>query len=92
MSIGGIVALVIGFGLVAIALIRHSYSVRARSITASAIVRDNFAPINVTYSPTNTNSGASTDRPKPDAVNWVIGIVGVLVAIATLVHEVYWPK
>jgi hypothetical protein len=53
------------------------------------VVGDNAGTINQSYRVT----AAGEARPAaPDRVAWAIAIVGVLVAVAQLAHDVFWPK
>ncbi len=88
MSAGQIIVYVIAAVLVIAALARHSYSLKARRIKGNVVqMRDNTGTINQTY----TEAGRA-EEAGPDRVAWAIGIIGVLVAVAQLVHDVFWPK
>jgi hypothetical protein len=88
MSVGHIIVYVIAVVLVVVALVRRSYSVKARSIKGNVVqMRDNAATINQTY----TEAGGAKEAG-PDRIAWAIGIVGVLVALAQLAHDIFWAK
>ena len=85
------------------ALVRRSNSLKAGRINGNIVVGDISGSINQTYNgaakPADTNNeaakpldtgkgaapGASGDR-----VAWGIGIIGVLVAVAQLAHDVFF--
>jgi hypothetical protein len=70
------------------ALARRSYSVKARRIKGNIVQgRDISGTINQTYT-----EGTSGKEPGPDRIAWAIGIVGVLVAVAQLAHDIFWAK
>ncbi|HSU04968.1 MAG TPA: hypothetical protein VLI93_05305 [Acetobacteraceae bacterium] len=88
MSAGSIIGYVVAAVLIVWALARRSNWVKARSITGNvAQVRDNSGSINQTYS-----GAGSAENAGPDRVAWAIGIIGVLVAVAALVHDIFWAK
>jgi hypothetical protein len=78
--------------LIAIGLLKHSNSVRARNITGNVVVGDNSGTINQNY---RADREAAARSAAPDRVAWWIAIVGVLIAIvgvliaaAQLAHDV----
>ena len=74
--------------LIAIALFRRSNRLRARKIVGNVLVGDVSGTVNQHYS----QAGAEPARPAPpDRVAWAIAIVGVLIAVAQLAHDV-WVK
>ena len=88
MSVHQIIVYVIAAVLVIAALARHSYSLKARRIKGNVVqMRDNAGTINQTY----TEAGGA-EQAGPDRVAWAIGILGVLVAVAQLAHDVLGAK
>jgi hypothetical protein len=72
------------------ALRQRSNSIKARNITGNVQVGNVSGSVNQTFS---ASSGLPPSKPSPpDRVAWAIGIVGVLVAVAQLVHDVFWAK
>ena len=62
---------------------RRGNSVRARDISGNVIVGDVSGTVSQVSAPRPTAS-----KSEPDRVAWTIGIIGVLVAVAQLVHDV----
>jgi len=88
MSVGHVIVYVAAVVLVVAALARRSYSVKARRIKGTIVQgRDISGTINLTYT-----EAAGTKESGPDRVAWAIGIVGVLVAVAQLAHDIFWAK
>ncbi len=86
MGVGSIIGYVIAVALIAWALWRRAYSVRAQRIAGNLQLGDNSGTINQTY------SGAAREQAQPDRVGWAILIIGVLVAVAQLAHDIFWAK
>ncbi len=77
--------------LLVAALAKRSNSIRARNIRGPVQVGSVRGTLNQTYIEANSSterSNAEPARPSGDRVAWVIGIVGVLVAVAQLAHDV----
>jgi hypothetical protein len=72
------------------ALRQRSNSIKARNITGNVQVGDVSGTVNQTFSASSVSP--ASERSPPDRVVWAIGIVGVLVAVAQLVHDVFWAK
>jgi hypothetical protein len=88
MSAGNIIVYPIAAALVIAALARRSYSMKARGIKGNIVQgRDISGTVNQTYT-----EAADAKEAGPDRVAWAIGIVGVLVAVAQLAHDVFWAK
>jgi hypothetical protein len=78
----------IGVLLIAVGFFRPSNRLRARHVTGNVVVGDNSGTINQSYQP----NGVREPSASPDRVAWAIAIVGVLIAAAQLVHDVFWGK
>jgi hypothetical protein len=83
MSVQQIIVYVIAAVLVIVALARQARRIKGNVVQ----MRDNAGTINQTYT-----EASSADKAGPDRVAWAIGIIGVLVAVAQLAHDVFWPK
>jgi len=89
MSFDQLIVYAIGVLLIVAGLFKRSNSLRARNIRANVVVGDNSGTINQNYGA----AGAGEARPgAPDRIAWAIAIVGVLVALAQLAHDVFWGK
>ena len=83
----------VGVALVVLALLLSRFgsrnSLRARDISGNTVVGDVSGSIHQGTAP----PGPAPSLPKrgnkggPDRILWIIGIVGVLVAVAQLVHD-----
>ena len=88
MSVEQLLGYAIAALMVIVALARRSYSLRARRIKGNvAQMRDNTGTINQAYT-----EAPGAKEPGPDRVAWTIGVVGVLVALAQLAHDIFWAK
>ncbi|HKM72062.1 MAG TPA: hypothetical protein VJX94_18730 [Stellaceae bacterium] len=67
---------------------RGGNAVRARDISGIVVGGDVSGSVSQTTQPSRSAPASS----KPDRVAWVIGIVGVLIAAAALIHDVLATK
>jgi hypothetical protein len=88
MGFDPLIVYAIGVLLIVVGFFKRSNSLRARNVTGNVVVGDNSGTINQSYQP----NGAREPRGAPDRVAWAIAIVGVLIAAAQLLHDVFWGK
>jgi hypothetical protein len=88
MSFDQTIVYAIGVLLIVVGLFKRSNSLRARNVTGNVVVGDNSGTINQSYRPSEAREPAAA----PDRVAWTIAIVGVLIAVAQLAHDVFWGK
>jgi|GEM_PF-3212801 len=82
----------IGIALIILAVFRgrnRSHSLKARDISSSVVINGD-AHHDVTHSVQQAPQPDST-KPSPDRVAWAIGLVGVLVMMAQLGHDLVKP-
>jgi hypothetical protein len=66
---------------------RRGPKVRARDVHNSVVADEVNGPVTIT----NAAPGESREAPRGDRIAWVIGIVGVLIAAAQLLHDLFGP-
>jgi hypothetical protein len=88
MSVDRLIVYAIGVALIVVGLFKRSNSLRARNVTGNVVVGDNPGTISQSYRTNRAREPAAA----PDRVAPTIAIVGVLIAVAQLAHDVFWGK